>query len=71
METLNTPFKAPSRNSGETFGAFKTFISSCVYGEIEKPHTGPDKTHAQKRAEKTLSFLLGLIQRLRACLANY
>ena len=27
----------------------KTFISNCVCEVIEKPHTGPGKTHAPRR----------------------
>lgn len=34
-------------------------------GKLKKPHTGPGKEHDQKKPEKTLSFLLMLIPRLR------
>ena len=47
------------------------YSKTAVYvGELKKPHTGPGKTHAQKRPEKTLSFHLGLIPRPRAYPAN-
>lgn len=52
-----SPFRA-------AYSAIKTFLSSCVYEAIEKPHTELGKMHASKRPEKTLGCLFGLIQGL-------
>ena len=34
-------------------------------GKSKKPHTGPDKLHAEQKIEQTLSFLLRSILRCR------